>query len=254
MSSCAKQTALVLGGGTQMGIGRACADRFLTAGYEVLIWDRGFEEPLPGDAVCDEVDITDWHGVANRARGLPPLSAAVNAVAIGAVGSVVETSREEWDHVVDVNLNGAFYAAHWLYEALRAGRGTLINLSSIFATSVFPHRAVYAATKAAILALSQCLAIEWAPDGIRVLAVSPGWTRTGVQLAAIESGAKDVDRMLERTAQRRMLETAEVAAVVFRLAQPEFGAVTGSNVFVDGGFHALGGGFWGLDRQATEEG
>lgn len=250
----ARPTAVVFGGGTETGIGRACAQRFLDAGYEVRIWDRALEGRPPEGIAFDAVDVTDWEGLRRLAAELPPLSAAVNAAAIGAVGAVVDLGRAEWDRVVDVNLNGAFYAARWLHAPLRAGRGTLINLSSIFATSVFPNRAAYAVSKAAILTLSRCLAIEWAPDGIRVVAVSPGWTRTGPQIAAIESGTKNVEGMLARTAQRRMLEPAEIAAVVHRVCEPDFGAVTGCNVFVDGGFDALGGGFWGLDREPDEGG
>lgn len=243
-----RKSALILGAGSRRGIGRACAERFAGEGYQVIIWDARIEGQLPEGWLAAKLDITDWERLEFVSRDLPDLSAAINCVAIGARTSILKTSKADWDRIVAVNLNGAFYAAHHIQPALARGRGTYVNFSSIFAENTFPNRAAYCVTKASLVTLTRCMAIEWAPDGIRVLTITPGLTKTGVQMDQILSGEKDVEPLLERTAERRMVEREEVANVVFAVCQRDFSGVTGANINVDVGYDVLGGGFWGLDR------
>lgn len=244
---------LVLGAGGARGIGRGCAMRFLAAGYRVIVWDQRIEEPLPAGVTSAIVDVRDWNRLQELSSTLPSLHAAVNCIAIGTQTPIQRMSKVEWDDVIGVNLSGGFYAARWIHDALAAGRGTYVNLSSIFADSTFPNRVSYCVTKAALVTLTRCMAIEWARDGIRVVTVTPGLTKTGIQLDQIAAGIKDITPIVERTAQQRMVEVGEVANVIFQVTQPDFSAVTGANIFVDAGFDVLGGGFWGLDKKSWHE-
>lgn len=159
---------------------------------------------------------------------------------------MLETSKVDWDRIVSVNLNGAFYAARHAHPApLARGRGTYVNFSSIFAKITVPNRAAYCVTKASLVTLTRCMAIEWAPDGIRVLTISLGLTKTGTQMDQILAGEKNVQPLLERTAERRMVEREEVANVVFAICQWKFSGVTGSNITVDVGYDVPDGGFCG---------
>jgi NAD(P)-dependent dehydrogenase (short-subunit alcohol dehydrogenase family) len=252
MTEAAPRAALVVGAGTADGIGRAIVRRLLPD-YRVTIWDRTLEGAAPEGVEFAAVDVTDWDRLGTLAVALPPLSLAVNCVATATIDPAAQLTKEQWDKVVAVNLSGAFYLARWLHRPLAAANGVLVNISSVFAANTFPNRLSYTVTKAGLTTMTRCLAAEWAPDGIRVVTVTPGITATGAQLRAINLGAKDIDRLLERTAQRRLVDPSEVADVVCQVAQPGFSAVTGSEIVVDAGYNILGGGFWDLDTIAGDD-
>jgi 3-oxoacyl-[acyl-carrier protein] reductase len=230
-------TALITGAGS--GIGAACARRFLAEGWRVI----GLDLATRPDAKIEwiEADVTDWDSVGRLAKGLPHLGAVVHCAGIGLREPAVETSREEWDRIVAVNLSGAFYIARWTFPRLRDGHGVLVNIGSVNGTAGFRNRAAYGATKAAIISLSKSLAIEWAEYGIRVLTVSPGFTRTSLVEQGLREGKTTIEDILRHTPQRRLLEPQEVASTVFRLVGSDFGALTGANILVDGGFDSLTG-------------
>jgi NAD(P)-dependent dehydrogenase (short-subunit alcohol dehydrogenase family) len=232
-------TPTVLVTGAASGIGAACAARFADEGWQVIGWD--LQTGNDRRVVWSQVDVTDWEGVHTAAGGLPALDCVVHCAGIAIRDFAVDMSREAWDRVVDVNLNGSFYVAHATQPVLAAGGGTLVMLASVAGRIGLKHRAAYGATKAAVLQLVRTLAAEWAPDGIRVVAVSPTFVRTPLVLEGIESGIIDVGTIERATPQARLLDPGEVAAVIFRLAGPDFAAVTGSEVLVDGGFGGYGG-------------
>lgn len=239
MDDDARQASSVLITGAGSGIGSACVERFLAEGWRVFGWDRA-----PGSDQRVEwtsVDVTDWDAIGRHSVGLPPLGAVINCAGIGNREPAIELTKEEWDKVIAVNLSGSFYVARWIFPQLCAGRGVLVNISSITGLSGFRNRSVYSATKAAIISLTKHLAIEWSEFGVRVVTVSPGFTRTPLVDKGVREGKTAIDDIIRHTPQRRLIEPSELAAGIFRLVGPDFSALTGSNVLLDGGFDALSG-------------
>ena len=231
--------ATVLITGAAGGIGRVCAERFLAAGWRALGWDVTATD-VPQVQMA-QIDVSDPLATAEAGRGMPPLSAVVCASGVSSRRAVLDLDAEEWNRILAVNLSGCFHAARATFDALRAGRGTLILLGSIAATAGFADRSAYSVSKAGVLALTRCLAIEWAQHGIRVVSVSPTFTRTGMALEGLRAGQTNEAAIVDHTPQRRLVEPTEVAEVVFQVAQPGFSAVTGSEILVDAGFNALSG-------------
>ena len=105
----------------------------------------------------------------------------------------------------------------------------------------FRNRLAYDTSKAGLLAMVRHLGIEWAPRGVRVISVSPGFVRTGMAERGIEQGLTRLSDIVDHSPSGRMVEPAEVSAAVVRLVGPEFAGMTGSDLLIDGGFAALSG-------------
>lgn len=229
--------------GAGLGIGAACAERFLAEGWDVIGWDLrpGEDERISWRAV----DVSDWDAVAAAAAGAPPLGAVVNCAGIALLTPTLEMAREDWDRTLAINLSGAYYVSRHLFPALDAAGGVLVHLGSVNAKNTTRNRAPYNASKAGILALTQALAVEWALAGsqVRVIAVSPGLTLTQQPLARIEAGLIDEEALLGRVPTRRWIQPEEIAAAIVRLVGGDFSAMHGANVFLDAGYDAWGGHF-----------
>jgi NAD(P)-dependent dehydrogenase (short-subunit alcohol dehydrogenase family) len=236
-------TRTVLITGAAMGIGQACAERFLTDGWGVLGWDvrPGEDERVSWTTV----DVSDWDAVEAAAGEVPALQAVVNCAAIALLTPTLEMTREQWDRTIAINLNGAYYVSRHLFPALKAGQGVLVHVASVNSKNTTRYRAPYNCSKAGVVSLAQALAVEWAlaDSGVRVVTVSPGLTRTAPAMERVESGIIDEETLLGRVPMRRWIEPAEIAAAIVRLVGSEFAALHGSNVFLDAGYDAWGGHF-----------
>ncbi len=238
--------AIVTGGGR--GLGRAFALAFAERGAEVAVVDLDGEsaERVAREAGGDRAkgfgaDISDEASVATLIsdvaawRGDPAV--LVNNAAMFAnlsPASVTETSVEAWDAVFAVNLRGTFLCSRAVVPGMRrAGYGKIINMSSStvwFGRAGYPH---YVASKAGVVGLTRALASELGPDGIRVNAVAPGATITGVPRETItEEGLQEIAR---QTALRRCGTAADIVGPVVFLAGPDSDWVTGQSLIVDGG-------------------
>ena len=227
--------------GAAGAIGSAVAARYAEAGYVVHGWDL---TPGTDDRVrWSRLSLTDWPAMRDAAAASGEIDVVVNlAAAGGGREAALDTPPEAWAAAIDLTLNGSFYLARAVFPGLAAaGGGTLVNIASVAASSGFRDRAPYCTGKAGLLALTRCLAIEWAEHGVRVLAVSPGFSDTPGMHRGIAEGRSNLDAILAHTPQRRLITVEELAAAVYRLSQPEFRALTGSEVLLDGGFVALGG-------------
>lgn len=229
--------------GAASGIGQAVAERFLEEGWRVLGWD--LRAGTNAGVTWTELDIADWDAVAAAAAAVPALQAVVHCAAIARLTPIMEMSRDDWDRTLQVNLNGSFYVARHLFRALDAAHGVLVLLSSVNSKNTTRHRAPYNASKAGVVALTQSLAVEWALAGskVRVLAVSPGITRTQQAWMRVEAGAIAEETLIGRAPTKRWIEPSEIAAAIVRLVGPEFSALHGGNVFLDAGYDAWGGHF-----------
>jgi meso-butanediol dehydrogenase / (S,S)-butanediol dehydrogenase / diacetyl reductase len=230
----------VLVTGAANGIGRAIARRFLADGWQVVGWDKEPSNDLPG-VRWHAVDVSEWSQVESAGRELPPLHAAVTSAGIGMRGRIQDLGPGHWRKTLAVNVEGTALTATAALDALSKGRGTLVTIGSIAGVDSFHYRAAYCASKAAVIALTKCLANEWAELGVRTVCVSPGFTRTAMFVQSIESGLTDENIILKHTPQGALLEAEEVADAVVALCKRDFRRLTGANVLIDGGYDTLTG-------------
>lgn len=229
---------VVVIGASRGGIGAAIARGFADAGARVHI--TGAEpEPMPQDAArfaYTQLDVTDTEAVAAFAEAFAKVDVLVNCAAITRRGE--EMAADFFSHVLDVNLTGSFRAAHGLHPALKAVRGSVINIASMYARFGSPRNPAYGASKAGVEQLTKSLAIAWAPDGIRVNAVAPGFIVTE-QSARARLDAAFVSAIEARTPAGRWGQPEDIAGAVMFLASPAAAFMTGACIAIDGGYSVV---------------
>jgi NAD(P)-dependent dehydrogenase (short-subunit alcohol dehydrogenase family) len=248
-SASERPVALVTGGGS--GIGAATARWLARHGWRVAVTGRTaarleeVAEPigglvLPGDvadAAHAEAAVAETVATWGRLDGL-----VLNA-GIAVVGDVRETSETDWRRTLDVNLTGPFLMARTAIEHLRAARGAVVTVSSIAGLRVASAMTAYATSKAAVAMLTQTIAHDFGPVGIRANVIAPGWTRTEMGDAEMAEVAEQRSSTLadayafatQLVPQRRAAEPDEVAAAIGWLLSPEASYVNGATLVVDGG-------------------
>ncbi|MGK9146054.1 SDR family oxidoreductase [Plantibacter flavus] len=232
--------AVVTGGAS--GIGLAAAQALVARGATVAVLDRaiaGLPEPLRG-FVADVSDRASVEQVINAiAAEFGGIDVLVNNAGISAFGTVEENDDAEWARVLDINVVGmARVAASALPWLRRSNAAAVVNLCSIAALNGLPQRALYAASKGAVLALTYAMATDHVREGIRVNCVSPGTVATPFvdrMLAGFADPVAERAALDARQATGRMVEPAEVAAAIVYLASPLSGSTTGTTLEVDGG-------------------
>ena len=245
--------AVVTGGAS--GIGAQVAQRLHEGGARVAILDRTVAEASSGTAAdaADSTwlelraDVSDQTSVSTAVEQVIStwgrLDVVVNNAGIGAQGTVADGSEEQWHQVLDVNLMGMVRTSRAALPHLRRSpAAAIVNVSSIAATAGLPQRALYSASKGAVLGLTRAMAADHVREGIRVNCVSPGTADTPWVNRLLDSAA---DPAAERAALEarqphgRLVDPAEVAEAVAYLASPRNGSTTGVTLAVDGGMDAL---------------
>ncbi len=244
MSDLTGLRAVITGGGS--GIGLATARLFAARGGAVAVLDVS-----PGTAADPIIglvaDVTDdgsvRSAIAAAAERLGGIDILVNNAGIGAAGTVADNSDEEWHQVYDVNVVGMVRTTRAALPWLRASaHAAIVNTCSIAATAGLPQRALYSATKGAVLALTLAMAADHLAEGIRVNCVSPGTADTPWVtrlLAAAPDPAAERAALVARQPMGRLVSAEEVAAAIGYLASPAAAAVTGTALAVDGGMAGL---------------
>ncbi|MGW0670357.1 SDR family NAD(P)-dependent oxidoreductase [Streptomyces sp. NPDC002746] len=237
--------ALVTGGAS--GLGRATAQRLTAQGTRVVVLDRAGEAP-EGTAGLVRADLADDASVrAAVTEALDVLGGGldilVNNAGIGAQGAVQDNDDAEWHRVLDVNVVGLVRVTRAALPALRASaHGAVVNIGSIAATAGLPQRALYTASKGAILSLTRAMAADLLPEGIRVNAVNPGTADTpwvGRLLASADDPAAEQAALAARQPHGRLVSAEEVAEAVSYLVSPAAASTTGTALAVDGGMDGL---------------
>lgn len=213
--------------GAQGGIGTAISEAFTALGDRVIGLD-----------LLDGFDVTDAEMCHAAAADLGPVDVLCNNAGIAAVGDVVTSTPEEWERVFAVNVFGTANMSRAFLPAMRAaGRGAIVNTCSVVASVGLVERAVYGASKGAVLALTKAMAVDELPYGIRVNCVSPGtvWSPWVERLTADTPDPAATEAALRaRQPLGRMVQCEEVAAaVVYLAADTTF--TTGADFLLDGG-------------------
>jgi len=229
------KTAVVTGGGS--GIGRAIADRLRADGYHVATIDLNPSD----DEFAQTADVTDREQVeaalsAIRAQ-LGPVAILVNAAGLDGFTRFTDITFEEWQKVVDVNLNGVFHCIQAvLPDMVDGGWGRIVNISSSSTHSGTPYMSHYVAAKSAVNGLTKSPALEYGPAGITVNAVPPGFIDTPMLRNAEARGRLgDVQATIDATPVRRIGKPEDIAAACAFLISEEAGYITGQILGVNGG-------------------
>lgn len=245
--------AVVTGGAS--GIGAACCRELANRGAQIVLLDldeRVHDVAREVDGHAWVVDVADETALERCADAieteLGPVEILVNSAGVIQVPLPPERlSMASWDEVVRVDQRGTYLAARVFGTRMAARRrGSIVNIASIAGMRSMPLHA-YAPAKAAVIAMTECLAAEWGPAQVRVNAISPGYTRTPALQAAIDKGERDVCALARNAALGRLVEPIEIARAVAFLASPDAGAITGANLPVDcgwlvaGSWHTYGG-------------
>jgi NAD(P)-dependent dehydrogenase (short-subunit alcohol dehydrogenase family) len=240
------RVALVTGGGA--GIGRAITETFAREGAVVFVADRDGEAAKEvvdaivkanNAAVAHEVDVTDTKKVKALMEAIDAqhgrLDVLVNNAGVGERVDFRHMSDEAWDRVWKTNLDGTVRCAREAFGLLKAsGKASVINLSSIMGSKHTRQMAVYSATKGAVSALSRSLAIEYAPYGIRVNTLLPGYVETAL-IGRFISNPLINKALLTQTPLRRFGTPQDIANAALFLASDEAAYITGAALNVDGG-------------------
>jgi NAD(P)-dependent dehydrogenase (short-subunit alcohol dehydrogenase family) len=236
---------IVLVTGGSRGIGAATATLLARQGQRIVIVDivpealTGTQTILWPDAfdVADEAAVV--RGIADIEAAHGPITGLVNAAGVfGKMHSIERVRMDNWDREIKIDLRGTFLVARSVGVRMAERRhGAIVNVASVAGMTSGPIHA-YTAAKAGVIQITQTLAAEWGRAGVRVNAVSPGFTRTVALEAGIASGALDRDRLVRNTAMNRLVEPTEVAHAIAWLLSPASSGVTGINLPVDAGFIA----------------
>jgi len=229
------KVAIVTGG--SRGIGRAIVEKFRAEGATVVSFDLHAADGQLAVNVTNEADVKA--GVAEVLAAHKTIDILINNAGVNAYFDAVEMTEAQWDDVFAVDLKGAWLCAkHVLPTMKTAGRGSIVNIASIHASLTIAGMFPYAAAKSGLIGLTRSLALDYAAAGIRVNAVSPGWTRTHLveewfsrqaDPAAAEAGVMTAHPM------KRIATTMEVANLVCFVASDEASAMTGASLAVDCG-------------------
>jgi NAD(P)-dependent dehydrogenase (short-subunit alcohol dehydrogenase family) len=235
--------------GAARGIGKACAERFLSDGVKVVISDvdaaalattateLGHADALraaPGD-VAKRADVDRL--VATAAQEFGRIDIMVNNAGVARNQDILEISEKDFDDVIAINLKGAFFGVQAAAKQMIAqgGGGVIINMSSVNALLAIPTLATYAISKGGMKQLTSVAAVALAPHNIRVVAVGPGTILTDMVATAIFNSDDARKSVLSRTPIGRGGEPSEVASVVAFLASDDASYITGQTIYPDGG-------------------
>lgn len=251
-SNLASKVALVTGGTS--GIGRAAALAFARDGARVVISGRREKE---GSAVAAEIKAAGGEAIFVRADVTREAEVAAlvdrtvtefgrldlafnNAGLLGPLAPVTELTNDTYERVFDANVRGVFFALKYEIPAmLKSGGGAIVNNASIGGSIGVPNFGLYVASKHAVVGLTRSAALEFAPQGIRVNAVSPAGIQTDMFDTAFGSGDTEAKRAMAALHPiGRIGAPAEVAEAVLWLCSPQSSFVTGHDLLVDGGFTA----------------
>lgn len=220
--------------GASKGIGAAIAHDLEHRGFEVVCLSRSGIAPYGKGRVCDVTDEqTVRTALADIAAG-GPIVGLVNNAGLHIGGSVASLETAVFEQVMQLNATAVMVVAREAYPFLRESRGLVVNIGSFFDKLGVPDNLAYCASKAAVAAMTRCMAVEWASDGIRVVNVAPGYIETDLNRDFLQR--EKVRRWLSRRVPaQRPGSPDEVGRLVGALFKENIGFLTGETIYIDGG-------------------
>ena len=244
------RTALVVGAGS--GIGQAAAQGLAAFGARTLCADlnlSGAEETAAairdqgGEAVAHQLDMTDKADIDALFQQIGPVDVLVTTPSVNVRKPMLDLTGDEFDKMINLNLKGTFLLMQAAGRGMaEQGRGSIIAFSSIRSQVVEPGQSVYAATKAGTVQLIRTLAAELGPRGVRANAIAPGVIETPLT-QPIKSHPAWYQAYADRNIFKRWGQPSELVGAVLLLASDAGSYITGSLLFVDGGWMAIDGRF-----------
>lgn len=245
------RTAVITGAGS--GIGRSCAICFAREGADVVVADIDLDAANEtvaiintlgtGSAVACRVDVADETSVKQLvsfvSEHFSALHALINNAAIQVNKTVEDTTFDEWQKQMTVNVGGVFMCSKYFLPLLRVTKGSIVNMSSVNAYFVEPSCAGYCATKAAIIGLTKAMAIDHGGQGVRVNCICPGYIDAGLAAGYFEmqsNPTKAREEAGQLHALKRIGSPDEIGKVAVFLASDDASFITGSAIGVNGGF------------------
>jgi NAD(P)-dependent dehydrogenase (short-subunit alcohol dehydrogenase family) len=239
--------------GASSGIGRATALRFARGGASVLAVGRSEAALAEVAAAVDReggrgaalaVDVTSAEAPARIVNAaisrFGRLTTVVNAAGIIGSGTVETTTDEQWDAMLDINVRAPFRLMRAAVPALAEAEGSIVNVSSVTGLRSFPGVLAYCVSKSGVDQLTRCAALELAPRGVRVNAVNPGVVISNLHRRGGMS-EENYAAFLEHSKSTHPLgrpgDASEIADLIFFLASPQAGWITGETISIDGGRH-----------------
>jgi meso-butanediol dehydrogenase / (S,S)-butanediol dehydrogenase / diacetyl reductase len=240
------RVALVTGAAS--GIGAACVARFAAEGATVIGLDVNAvpqsEWEARGAVRFLAVDVRNEDAIRAAVSSVlqehEQLDVVVNAAGVEGIGSVIDIDQAEWERVIGVNLTGTFLVCkHVLPVMVAAGRGSVVNLSSVEGLEAIQSQPAYSASKGGVVLLTRNLAIDFGAAGIRVNCLCPGLVRTPMTEMLFDPAIAEIrDRFIAQHMLGRAGLPEEIAAAALFLASDDASFVTGHALVVDGGFTA----------------
>jgi 3-oxoacyl-[acyl-carrier protein] reductase len=247
-----REKVIVVFGGAG-GIGAETAARLASGGTRVVIADLNAAQAQAkaagivaegGRAIGVGCDITNPALCESAAQAaidqFGQLDGVVNCAGISKPHDSISLPAADWARMVDVQLNGAFYAAQACAKHMWATGGAMVFITSTNAEAAFPRRAAYCSAKAGVAMLTKVLAVEWAEKGIRVNAVGPAYVATEMTQRNIAAGNINEAQVKARIPLGRLAQPGDVADAVAFLLSDQAAFITGHSLYVDGGWLAYG--------------
>ncbi len=241
------KVAIVTGG--NQGIGLAISRGLAEAGAAVIIANRRAEEGKQAaesmkkdglKAISIPIDVSDESSIAAMVskvvKDFGKIDVLVNNAGVIIRKPAEEMSREDWDHIMNTNLRGAFFCCQLVgREMIKQKKGKIINISSDASQRAMPERSVYATSKAGVSHLTRCLAVEWAKHNINVNAIGPGPTHTPLNKKYYEENPDKLQQTVQSIPMGRMGDTSDYIGAAVFLASEASNFMTGQTLLVEGG-------------------
>lgn len=238
--------------GAASGIGRAMADAFAQNGARLALLDinaealavaaqelsaafPGIEIETCAASITDDVAVEAATGQVQARFGR--IDVLLNNAGVSMNRPTLELAAADWRRAIDINLNGVFYCGQSVGRRMVAqGAGVILNTASMYGVVAAPERAAYCASKAAVVMLTKVMAVEWAPSGLRVNALAPGYVQTALVDELVRTGRMDLQALTKRTPAGRLGQPHEIATLALFLASDHAAFINGQAIVADGGW------------------
>lgn len=245
MNTFEGKVAIVTGGAS--GIGQATVNRLVAGGAKVASFDLSRFESTNDNIMAHEVNVTHrtaiGEAVDKTVAEWGGVNLLVNAAGIGAGGTIMDNEDDEWAKVLDTNVMGTVRVTQAVVpHLLKNPDSAIVNVASVVATTGFPNRALYSASKGAIVSLTLAMAADYLKQGLRVNAVCPGTTETPWVVRLLNQAADpelERKKLVARQLHGRLVSAEEVAEAISYLLSPLAGSTNGTLMPVDSGINSL---------------